>query len=151
MIRRVRARATRKQPAVTGALVLITGGARGARVWIADVDEGACLSTADRLGVRGTRLDVTSMVSGRNLVDRITTEDGHVINELTSGARLGAGIPTVARTFVPERLQNAARRLIDDRRALTALDLAARGAYIDRVNRQAEEHRAGPVEFRTES
>jgi hypothetical protein len=45
-----------------------------------------------------------------------------------------------ARTFVPERVQNAARRLIDDRRALTSLDAVARGAYTDRVSRQAQAH-----------
>jgi NADP-dependent 3-hydroxy acid dehydrogenase YdfG len=268
--------------------VLITGGARGigaataalfeaagARVWIGDVDEDVCQRTAADLGVRGARLDVTSSASWRDLLDRITAEDGpldilvtnagvmplgpleseseqirdlildvnvrgvlngmhavvggmaergrgHIINvasmagmipipgmvtynaskfavvgaslaarqefagtgvtvsvvlpsavrtELVSGARLGAGMPTVdpqdvaaailevvgsrvarrsvprwvapaweARTFVPERVQNAARRLIDDRRALTSLDAVARGAYTDRVSRQAQAH-----------
>jgi NADP-dependent 3-hydroxy acid dehydrogenase YdfG len=282
-------------PSVHGSGVLITGGARGigaataamfaargARVWIGDVDEDACLRTADDLGVRGARLDVTSMASWRSLVERITAEDGpldilvnnagvmplgplaseteqirdlildvnvrgvlngmqavigsmvdrgsgHVINvasmaglipipgmvtynaskfaalgaslaarqeyagtgvavsavlpsavrtELASGARLGAGMPTVdpqdvaaailevvrsrvarrsvprwvgpawdARSFVPELLQNAARRLINDRRALTSIDTVARGAYIDRVNRQAQAHRAGAGEI----
>lgn len=276
-------------PPVDGARVLITGGARGigaataqmfaargARVWIGDVDEDACLRTAEDLDVRGARLDVTSMSSWHELVGRITAEDGpldilvnnagvmplgpfeseagqmrdlvldvnvrgvlngmqavigamvvrgrgHIINvasmagmipipgmvtynaskfaalgaslaarqeyagtgvavsavlpsavrtELASGARLGAGMPTVdpgdvaaailevvgsrvarrsvprwvapaweARTFVPERLQNAARRLIDDRRALTSIDTAARGSYVDRLNRQAQDHR----------
>jgi hypothetical protein len=37
-------------------------------------------------------------------------------------------------------VQNAARRLIDDRRALTSLDAVARGAYTDRVSRQAQAH-----------
>lgn len=277
-----------KAASVTGSRVLITGGARGigaataemfarhgARVWIGDVDEDACLRTAGDLGVRGARLDVTSTSSWRDLVERITAEDGppdilinnagvmplgafaseteqirdlildvnvrgvlngmqaviggmverghgHIINvasmagmipipgmvtynaskfavvgaslaarqeyagtgvavsvvlpsavrtELTSGARLGAGMPTVdppdvaaaildvvgsragrrsvprwvapaweTRTFVPERLQNAARRLIDDRRALTSIDTTARGAYIERVSRQAQTH-----------
>jgi len=94
-----------------------------------------------------------------------------VRTELTSGARLGGGMPTVdpddvaaailavlksraarrsvprwvapawsTTAFVPERLQNLARRLLDDRRALTSLDTAARGAYIERVNRQALSH-----------
>lgn len=97
-----------------------------------------------------------------------------VRTELSSGAPLGGGMPTVdpqdvaaailqvtvskvarrsvpswvapawdARSFVPERLQNVARRLIDDRRALTSLDTERRGAYIDRVDRQARAHRAG--------
>lgn len=96
-----------------------------------------------------------------------------VRTELTSGAPLGGGMPTVdpqdvaaailevvgskvarrsvprwvapawdARSFVPERLQNIARRLVDDRRALTSLDTAVRGAYIDRVDRQARAHRS---------
>jgi NAD(P)-dependent dehydrogenase (short-subunit alcohol dehydrogenase family) len=68
-------------------VVLITGGARGigaataalfaqsgARVWIGDVDEDACLSTAADLGVRGGRLDVTSMPSWRELLARIKKE-----------------------------------------------------------------------------
>lgn len=274
-----------RRPPVSGSRVLITGGARGigaataalfaargARVWIGDVDEDACLDTAAGLGVRGAHLDVTSTGSWRELLRRIDAEDGpldilinnagvmplgplasdterirdltldvnvrgvlngmqavlpdmarrcsgHVINvasmagmipipgmvtynaskfaalgaslaarqeyagtgvavsavlpsavrtELSSGARLGGGMPTVdpedvaaailavvgsrvarrsvprwvapaweARTFVPERLQNAARRLIDDRRALTSVDTAARGAYLERINRQA--------------
>jgi hypothetical protein len=41
------------------------------------------------------------------------------------------------RTFVPERLQNAARRFLDDRRALTSVDTEARRPYLDRINRQA--------------
>ena len=279
------------EPSVSGARVLITGGARGigaataemfarrgARVWIGDVDEDECLRTAERLGVRGAHLDVTSMASWRGVVQRMTAEDGapdilvnnagvmplgaleseteqirdlildvnvrgvlngmqaviggmvergrgHIINvasmagmipipgmvtynaskfaalgaslaarqeyagtgvavsavlpsavrtELTSGARLGGGMPTVepqdvaaaildvvssraarrsvprwvapawdARTFVPELLQNAARKLIDDRRALTSIDIAARGAYLDRISRQAQDHRPG--------
>jgi NAD(P)-dependent dehydrogenase (short-subunit alcohol dehydrogenase family) len=46
-----------------------------------------------------------------------------------------------ARTFVPERLQNVVRRMIDDRRALTSIDTEDRGAYVDRMNRQAQAHR----------
>jgi NAD(P)-dependent dehydrogenase (short-subunit alcohol dehydrogenase family) len=46
-----------------------------------------------------------------------------------------------ARAFVPERLQNVVRRMIDDRRTLTSIDAEGRGAYIDRVNRQAQAHR----------
>lgn len=277
-----------KERSVSGACVLITGGARGigaataavfaghgARVWIGDVDEDACLRTARDLGVRGAHLDVTSMPSWRGVVESITAEDGpldilvnnagvmplgplesetaqirdlildvnvrgvlngmqavvggmlhrgrgHIVNvasmagmipipgmvtynaskfavlgaslaarqeyrgsgvavsavlpsavrtELASGARLGGGMPTVdagdvaaailevvgsraarrsvprwvapaweARTFVPERLQNAARRLIDDRRALTSIDTTARGAYLERISRQAKSH-----------
>lgn len=95
-----------------------------------------------------------------------------VRTELTSGAPLGGGMPTVdpedvaaailavlrsraarrsvprwvapawsTTAFVPEWLQSLARRLIDDRRALTSLDTAARSAYIERVDRQARAHR----------
>ena len=272
-----------------GSVVLITGGARGigaatatllaehgARVWIGDVDEDACLRTAADIGVRGTRLDVTSMPSWREMLSRIDSQDGpldilvnnagvmplgaldaeseqirdltldvnvrgvlngmqavlgpmarrgrgQVINvasmagmipipgmvtynaskfaalgaslaarqeyagtgvavtavlpsavrtELSSGARLGGGMPTVdasdvaaailevtgsrvarrsvpkwvapaweTRTFVPERIQNAARRMIDDRRALTSVDTEARRPYLDRINRHAQANR----------
>lgn len=273
---------------VGNARVLITGGARGigaatakllaargARVWIGDVDEDTCLQTAAELGVRGGRLDVTSTASWQELLARIEASDGpldilinnagvmplgafdaeteqvrdltldvnvrgvlngmkavlpgmvrrgrgHVVNvasmagvvpvpgmvtynaskfavlgaslsarreyagtgvavsavlpsavrtELTSGAPLGGGMPTVdpgdvaaaivavlrsraARrsvprwvapawsmtAFVPERLQSLARRLVDDRRALTSIDTAARSAYLERVDRQARAH-----------
>jgi len=278
----------REQPSVSGLRVLISGGARGigaataatfaargARVWIGDVDEDACSSTAAELAVAGRRLDVTSLSSWRDTVAHITIHDGpldilvnnagvmplgpmeaetepirdlildvnvrgvlngmqavvggmvgrgrgHIINvasmaglipipgmvtynaskfavlgaslaarqecagtgvavsailpsavrtELSSGARLGGGMPTVdpqdvaaailevvgsraarrsvpkwvapawdARTFVPERVQNLARRLIDDRRALTSIDTGGRSAYIERLNRQASDH-----------
>ncbi|WP_078288917.1 SDR family oxidoreductase [Mycobacterium sp. D16R24] len=42
--------------------------------------------------------------------------------------------------FVPEPVERVGRRLIDDRRALTSLDLNARGAYIERIERQSQEH-----------
>ena len=48
-----------------------------------------------------------------------------------------------ARAFVPERVQNLARRLIDDRRALTSIDADARAGYTDRVDRQARAHAGG--------
>lgn len=48
-----------------------------------------------------------------------------------------------ARAFVPERLQNLARRILDDRRALTGIDTTARAGYIARVDKQASEHRRG--------
>ena len=80
-----------RTPQVAGAVVLITGGARGigaataalfasrgARVWIGDVDSDACLRTAGQLGVRGGRLDVRSMDSWRELLGRIDSEDGPV-------------------------------------------------------------------------
>ncbi|ORW13129.1 SDR family oxidoreductase [Mycolicibacter longobardus] len=280
-----------KKLSVAGALVLITGGARGigaataamlsargARVWIGDVDEDACLHTAAELGVSGGRLDVTSTASWQEMLGRIEADSdaggpldilinnagvmplgafeaeteqvrdlildvnirgvlngmqavlpgmarrgrGHVVNvasmagmipvpgmvtynaskfaalgaslsarreyagtgvavsavlpsavrtELTAGAPLGGGMPTVdpedvaaailavlgsraarrsvprwvapawsTTAFVPEWLHNLARRLIDDRRALTSIDTAARGTYIDRVDRQARAH-----------
>ncbi len=271
--------------------VLITGGARGigaataalfvargAKVWIGDIDEDVCARTAREIGATGGRLDVTSTRSWRELIARIEAVDGpldvlvnnagvmpigamaeeteqirdlildvnvrgvlngmhavipgmvqrrqgHVVNvasmagmipipgmvtynaskfavvgaslaarqeyagagiavsvilpsavrtELSSGAPLGRGMPTVdpddvaaailrvvrsrvarrsvprwvapaweARAFVPERLQNLARKLLDDRRALTAIDADARAGYNDRVNRQACAHNGG--------
>jgi NAD(P)-dependent dehydrogenase (short-subunit alcohol dehydrogenase family) len=274
---------------VQGRRVLVTGGARGigaatatlfaargAWVWIGDVDDDACRHTAQELGVNAVRLDVTSTGSWQDVIDRIEADGpldllvnnagvmpigpledeteqvrdlildvnvrgvlngmqaavpamvrrgrGHVINvasmagmipipgmvtynaskfavlgaslaarqeysgtgvtvsailpsavrtELASGAPLGGGMPTVdpedvaaaildvvrskaarrsvprwvapawdARAFVPERVQNLARRLVDDRRALTAIDADARADYSDRVNRQARAHAA---------
>lgn len=277
-----------KKQSVGGARVLITGGARGigaatakllaargARVWIGDVDEDTCLQTAAELGVCGGLLDVTSPASWRDMLARIEASEGpldvlvnnagvmplgafeaeteqvrdlildvnvrgvlngmqavlpgmarrgrgHVVNvasmagmipvpgmvtynaskfaalgaslsarreyagtgvavsavlpsavrtELTSGAPLGGGMPTVdpedvaaailavlrsraarrsvprwvapawsTTAFVPEWLQSLARRLLDDRRALTSIDTAARSAYIERVDRQARAH-----------
>lgn len=95
-----------------------------------------------------------------------------VRTELTSGAPLGGGMPTVdpedvaaaivavlrsraarrsvprwvapawsATAFIPEWLQSLARRVLDDRRALTSIDTAARRSYLDRVDRQARAHR----------
>lgn len=277
-----------KKQSVGDARVLITGGARGigaatakllaargARVWIGDVDEDTCLQTAAELGVCGGWLDVTSPASWRDMLARIEASEGpldvlvnnagvmplgafeaeteqvrdlildvnvrgvlngmqavlpgmarrgrgHVVNvasmagmipvpgmltynaskfaalgaslsarreyagtgvavsavlpsavrtELTAGAPLGAGMPTVdpedvaaailavlrsraarrsvprwvapawsTTAFVPEWLQSLARRLLDDRRALTSIDTAARSAYIERVDRQARAH-----------
>ncbi|QZA09279.1 SDR family oxidoreductase [Mycolicibacter heraklionensis] len=277
-----------KKQSVGDARVLITGGARGigaatakllaargARVWIGDVDEDTCLQTAAELGVCGGWLDVTNPASWRDMLARIEASEGpldvlvnnagvmplgafeaeteqvrdlildvnvrgvlngmqavlpgmarrgrgHVVNvasmagmipvpgmltynaskfaalgaslsarreyagtgvavsavlpsavrtELTSGAPLGGGMPTVdpedvaaailavlrsraarrsvprwvapawsTTAFVPEWLQSLARRLLDDRRALTSIDTAARSAYIERVDRQARAH-----------
>jgi NAD(P)-dependent dehydrogenase (short-subunit alcohol dehydrogenase family) len=259
-----------------GAATAALFAARGAQVWIGDVDDDACRATAQELGVNAVRLDVTIASSWRDVVDRIEADGpldvlvnnagvmpigpledeteqvrdlildvnvrgvlngmqaaipamvrrgrGHVINvasmagmipipgmvtynaskfavlgaslaarqeysgtgvtvsailpsavrtELASGAPLGSGMPTVdpedvaaaildvvgsrvarrsvprwvapawdARAFVPERVQNLARRLIDDRRALTAIDADARAGYSDRVDRQARAHAA---------
>ncbi len=289
----LRVRASREQPSLSDARVLITGGARGigaataaafaargARVWIGDVDEDSCRRTAEELAIEGLHLDVTSLASWRNVIAHITVHDGpldilvnnagvmplgpledeaehirdlildvnvrgvlngmqavvggmvdrgtgHIVNvasmaglipipgmvtynaskfavlgaslaarreyagtgvavsailpsavrtELSSGARLGRGMPTVdaqdvaaailevvgsrvarrsvprwvapawdARTFVPERVQNAVRRVLDDRRALTSIDAVGRGAYIERVNRQAAAHHDGGI------
>lgn len=51
-----------------------------------------------------------------------------------------------ARTFVPERLQNLARGLIDDRRALTSIDADGRGGYTARMDRQAGAHRGAAAD-----
>ncbi|GAA1481157.1 SDR family oxidoreductase [Gordonia sinesedis] len=42
--------------------------------------------------------------------------------------------------LVPEAVHDAARRLVGDRRILTSIDTADRGAYVERVSRQAREH-----------
>lgn len=44
--------------------------------------------------------------------------------------------------LVPEFIQRAGRSLIDDRRALTALDPVGRSAYLDRIERQSKDHDA---------
>jgi NADP-dependent 3-hydroxy acid dehydrogenase YdfG len=44
--------------------------------------------------------------------------------------------------LVPEFVQRAVRKLIDDRRALTALDPVSRSAYLERIERQSKEHAA---------
>ncbi|MEO6793597.1 MAG: SDR family NAD(P)-dependent oxidoreductase [Mycobacterium sp.] len=61
------------------------------------------------------------------------------------GASLGGGMPTVDPADVAAAIlavlgSRAARRSV--RRALTSIDTAARGAYIERVNRQAAAHHA---------
>lgn len=50
-----------------------------------------------------------------------------------------------AQTFVPERLRNLVRKMMNDRRALTSIDTEARQGYTNRVNRQARSHDAGNV------
>jgi len=97
-----------------------------------------------------------------------------VRTELSSGVRLGGGMPTVdpddvatailktlrtkaARTsvpgwlapgwalvdaLVPEVIQRMVRSLVNDRRALTALDPVGRSAYLDRIERQSKSHAA---------
>lgn len=78
-----------KKQSVGDARVLITGGARGigaatakllaargARVWIGDVDEDTCLQTAAELGVCGGWLDVTNPASWRDMLARIEASEG---------------------------------------------------------------------------
>jgi short-subunit dehydrogenase len=69
------------------AVVVVTGGAQGigrataarlarlgARVWIGDVDEEGVVRTADELGVRGARLDVTDAACFGAFLDRVQTD-----------------------------------------------------------------------------
>jgi len=44
--------------------------------------------------------------------------------------------------LVPEVIQRAVRSLVNDRRALTALDPVGRSAYLDRIERQSKSHAA---------
>ncbi len=281
-------RATRR-PTVDGAMVVVTGGARGigattaqlftargATVWIGDVDADVAATTAAELGCHSGRLDVTDRASWDRFLGDVTTTSGpvdilvnnagvmplgafdaepqattdlildvnvrgmlhgmraviptmvtrgrgHVVNiasmagmipipgmvtynaskfaalgaslaarreyagtgvtvsavlpaavrtELASGAPLGRGLPAVepeavaqavlrtvrtraARTsvpgwvaplwslvdaFVPDFVESAVRARIDDRRALTGIDPAARMAYAHRLERQAKDH-----------
>lgn len=44
--------------------------------------------------------------------------------------------------LVPEFVQRAVRSIVDDRRALTALDSVGRSAYLDRIERQSKDHAA---------
>ncbi|MEZ0054320.1 NADP-dependent 3-hydroxy acid dehydrogenase YdfG [Mycobacterium sp. MAA66] len=44
--------------------------------------------------------------------------------------------------LVPEVVQRVARSIVDDRRALTALDPVGRAAYLDRIERQSKDHAA---------
>ncbi|OBB32637.1 short-chain dehydrogenase [Mycolicibacterium peregrinum] len=46
--------------------------------------------------------------------------------------------------LVPEALQSAVRARIDDRRALTALDVRGRSSYLQRLDRQSKDHAAQP-------
>ncbi|MBS9534567.1 SDR family oxidoreductase [Mycobacterium sp. M1] len=92
----------------------------------------------------------TELASGAPLGGGMPTVDpADVAEAVLAVVRSGAARRSVPRwvapawsatAFVPERLQNAVRRVIDDRRALTSIDTGARGAYIDRVNRQAGSH-----------
>lgn len=278
-----------RRPAVQGSIVVVTGGARGigattaqlfaargATVWIGDVDADVAATTAAELGCHSGRLDVTDRASWDQFLGDVTTTSGpvdilvnnagvmplgafdaepqattdlildvnvrgmlhgmravipamvargrgHVVNiasmagmipipgmvtynaskfaalgaslaarreyagtgvtvsavlpaavrtELASGAPLGRGLPAVdpeavaqavfrtvrtraARTsvpgwvaplwslvdaFVPDFVESAVRARIDDRRALTGIDPAARMAYAQRLERQAKDH-----------
>jgi NADP-dependent 3-hydroxy acid dehydrogenase YdfG len=131
---------------------------------------GMVTYNASKFAVLGASLAARQEYAGTG-VTVSTILPSAVRTELASGARLGAGMPTVgpddvaaaivgvvgsrvarrsvprwvapaweARAFVPERLQNIARRIIDDRRALTSIDDQARAPYTERLNRQARAH-----------
>lgn len=76
---------------VRGAVVVVTGGARGigastaslfrergATVWIGDVDADVAAETATAIGARWARLDVTSGESWHAFVDEVVTESGPI-------------------------------------------------------------------------
>lgn len=47
---------------------------------------------------------------------------------------------SAVQALVPRFIENTARRLVDDRRALTGIDQGGRRAYLDRIERHAREH-----------
>lgn len=76
---------------VDGAVVVITGGARGigaataelfasrgAQVWIGDVDADVAAQTAARLGIRSAHVDVTSHSSWTGFVETVIGEVGRI-------------------------------------------------------------------------
>lgn len=76
---------------VDGAVVVITGGARGigaataelfasrgAQVWIGDVDADVAAQTAARLGIRSAHVDVTSHSSWTGFVETVIGEAGRI-------------------------------------------------------------------------
>ncbi|MDR3661317.1 MAG: SDR family oxidoreductase [Mycobacterium sp.] len=46
--------------------------------------------------------------------------------------------------LIPEFIQRGVRSIVDDRRALTALDPVGRSAYLERIERQSKDHAAEP-------
>lgn len=60
--------------------------------------------------------------------------------------------PTWAITdaLVPELIQNFVRTMVDDRRALTAIDTDGRRGYLDRIERHTREHSAPPASSATD-
>ena len=89
----------------------------------------------------------TELASGAPLGGGMpTVEPEQVAAAVVRVARSGAARVSVPRwvapgwqlaAFVPERVQVLARRLIDDRRALTSIDADGRRGYTDRLCRQA--------------
>ena len=120
--------AFRSRPSVYASRVLVTGGARGigaataalfaahgARVWIGDVDEDVCLTTAAELGVAGLALDVTSAMSWRDCLDRIeASTDVTNIAEQKSLERAG---------FTREGVLRSAQKRADGRHDLYAYSI----------------------------
>ncbi|MGU3433028.1 SDR family oxidoreductase [Actinomycetes bacterium M1A6_2h] len=92
----------------------------------------------------------TELSSGTKLGGTLPTVDPSdvadaVVRTLTTGAAqtsvpawVGPGW-TVASALLPERIERFARKRIDDRRALST-DPVGRGAYLERVARQAAQH-----------
>ena len=93
----------------------------------------------------------TELASGARLGGALPTVDAAdvaaAILEVTGSRVARRSVPKwvapawETRTFVPERIQNAARRMIDDRRALTSVATEARRSYLDRINRHAQANR----------
>lgn len=96
----------------------------------------------------------TELASGAPLGSGMPTVDPEdVARAILQTARSGAAQVSVPRwvapgwslvgAFVPERLEMLARRMVDDRRALTSIDAVSRRAYTDRIARHAAAHADG--------
>lgn len=119
---------------------------------------GASLAARRELAPSGVTVSVvlpsavrTELASGAPLgrgMPTVNPEDvaASILHTTRTGAArvsvprwIAPGWPVFA-ALVPERLEILFRRLIDDRRALTSIDIVGRRAYSDRIARQASAH-----------
>lgn len=148
------------QIVLDGAVVVVTGGARGIGKASVDLFVAVGLSAAVREEYRDSGVSVTTVLPDA------------VLTRLASGVPLGRGLPTVepeavARAIVgsvatrraevtvprylarrillnaatPDVVMGLARRVIRDRRALTSVEPDVRGAYEEAIEAQARGRR----------